>query len=169
MVAKGQAAWKLRFYKDLETGAVPMRQWLDALLDEDEAKAVAVTEALKRVLAVHGTYVCESEWGKNLGDGLYEFRIRHPAPTIANMFALPGDAAARSDTSEKKAPKVPAAITLRIFFTTYGERVILLCSGFDKARDPHKGRQQREITAARRMVTKAHAGLRARLAEQKRR
>jgi hypothetical protein len=157
-------AWKVRFYRDLETGAQPARDWLDGLAGADEAKQLAVLAAVERVLAVHGVDVCETEWGKNLGRALYEFRVRHPATTIRNMFPLPRDGDDAPDSIGE-----PAKILLRLFFTTYGPGVILLLSGYDKGTDPSRGRQEREIERASEMAAKAKEGLRARQREQAKR
>ena len=44
-------------------------------------------------------------------------------------------------------------IMLRVFFCTSGRRIILLLSGYDKARDPGERRQGREIAGVRRLLT----------------
>jgi hypothetical protein len=149
--------WTVRFYRDLATREQPARIWLDTLLADEPAKGLAVLAAVERVLKVHGTDVCETEWGRNLGSGLYEFRIRHPASSIRHMFPRPSDEPAPGLTGRE-----PAKIVLRVFFTTYGRHVILLCSGYDKGRDPSAKRQQAEIVMARTMADRAQAGLRAR-------
>lgn len=41
---------------------------------------------------------------------------------------------------------------LRVFFCTAGRKVILLLSGYDKARDAGGRRQQREIVRARKLL-----------------
>jgi len=157
-------AWKVRFYKDLDTGEEPARDWLDGLTGNDEAKRLAALAAVERVLKVHGVDVCETEWGENLGKGLYEFRVRHPAGSVRNMFPLPREAAKAQSTAGE-----PVKILLRIFFTTYGQGVLLLLSGYDKGADPSRGRQQREIKKAAEMAATAKKGLRARQREQRER
>ena len=121
------------------------------------AVKLAALAAVQHVLAVHGIDVCETEWGKNLGNSLYEFRVRHPAGAIRNMFPLPGQA-----SKDLRMGAEPTKILLRIFFTTYGAGVLLLLSGYDKATDPSKGRQKREMKKAAEMAAKAKRGLRAR-------
>ena len=157
------AAWKVGFYKDLDTGQRPARDWLDDLERNEPVKASAVAAAIARVLRPRGTDVCESEWGKNLGDGLYEFRVRRPASSIRREFPLPADDEAEADEAD-----TGAKILLRVFFTTYGRQVLLLCSGYDKGRHPSEKRQQAEIKRARAMADKAQANLRARDASPKR-
>lgn len=160
-------AWKLKYYRDLDTEEEPARDWLDSLKGRDEVKRLAAVAALQCLLKVHGTDVCETEWGKNLGDGLYEFRIRHPAGAIQRMF--PPTKAIRKLLGKVPDSDKDANVLLRIFFTTYGSGVILLLSGYDKGRDPSSARQRAEIKKAREMADKAQAGLRARIREEKKR
>ncbi len=151
-------SWTVRFYKDKETGEEPCREWLDELGETDRPKQLAALAAIERVLKIKGTDVCETEWGKNLGSGLYEFRIRHSLASVQGMFPLPGDwAAGDADTDGGR-----GTILLRIFFTTYGSHVLLLCSGYDKRRDPSKRRQRAEIAQARKLVERAQVALQAR-------
>jgi phage-related protein len=130
-------AWSLEFYAAPD-GREPCREWLNRL---SEPKRDALLVAFEHVLARLGPDVCESEWGKALGAGLYEFRVRHTAEETAAMFA----AGARGGTKGH-------AIVLRVFFHPRGKRVILLLGGFDKAKDPSERRQQREIDTARRRL-----------------
>ena len=149
--------WTIRFYRDLDTRRQPGREWMEDLREHDPGKHLAAIAAIERVLKVHGTDVCETEWGRNLGKGLYEFRIRHPASSIRSMFPRPTDEATNKPTGRES-----TKILLRIFFTTYGSEVLLLCSGYDKGRDPSPKRQHAEIARARTMAARAHFGLRAR-------
>jgi hypothetical protein len=55
---------------------------------------------------------------------------------------------------------VPEPILLRVFFCTAGRKIILLVSGYDKARDPSDRRQQREIARARKLLTAHREALR---------
>jgi putative component of toxin-antitoxin plasmid stabilization module len=159
--------WKLKYYRDLDSEEEPARRWLDSLKGRDEVKRLAAVAALQCVLKVHGTDVCETEWGKNLGDGLYEFRIRHPAGAIQRMF--PPTKAIRKLLGKAPDDDKDANVLLRVFFTTYGAGIILLLSGYDKGRDPGSARQRGEIRNARGMAEKAKTGLRARLREEKKR
>jgi hypothetical protein len=93
------------------------------------------------VLAERGPDVCWTAWGKALGEGLYEFRVRHTAKEIAAMFGgtPPGG-------------KAGERVLLRVFFHAHGERVVLLLGGYNKGKDPSERRQQREIGAARKRL-----------------
>lgn len=97
--------------------------------DLSAVEKAALLQGIRRVLAYEGTDVTKSEWGKNLGQGLYEFRVRRRAEEIESMFqervgpdiALPG-------ASE--------SVLLRAYFYPHGDKLILLLSGFDKGARP---------------------------------
>ncbi|WP_144796189.1 hypothetical protein [Microbacterium paludicola] len=102
--------------------------------------------ALERVLTPQGSDVCSSEWGKALGGGLYEFRVRKSLKAIIEEFARPD--------GKKPAlkPGDDRAVLLRAFFTVHGNRVVLLFSVYDKGRDPSDKRQKKEIARARKLL-----------------
>ncbi len=131
--------WRIEFYAD-ENGYEPCRAWMGKLEAE---KRIALEEALRLVLAQQRTNVVESQWGKALGQGLYEFRLRW---TAAEVRAKAGRV---SDDAAAKAGK----ILLRVFFCTSGQKVILLLGGYDKGRDDSSRRQGREIARARTAMT----------------
>jgi hypothetical protein len=91
----------------------------------------------------HDPAVVETEFGKALGGGLYEFRLRWSAAEVQRK--VEGVSAQTAAKAEK--------IMLRVFFCTSGRKIILLLSGYDKARDPGDTRQGREITRARKLLT----------------
>jgi hypothetical protein len=93
------------------------------------------------MLERNGLDVCKSEWGKNLGGGLAELRLRHDEREIL---------AGHSDTEEDQLPDAsPESILLRVFFHAHGKRVILLLSGYDKGKRSSDRHQQKEIERAR--------------------
>jgi hypothetical protein len=119
------------------------RAWADDLSPQ---KRAAFIEAVRLVLARRGPAVVESEYGKALGGGLYELRVRWSAAEIRHKVqGLPPD----------DVGKAPEKIMLRVFFCTSGRKIILLMSGYDKARDASDRRQEREIAKARRLL-RAH-------------
>ncbi len=111
--------------------------------DLREYEQLVLDVAVRTVLAREGTNVCDTEWGKNLGKGLYEFRIRRSLETICNEagVAVPDNPAAKQQ------------VLLRVFFATNGRRVLLLIGGYDKQRDASSKRQQTEIDKARKILT----------------
>lgn len=110
-----------------------------------EYEQAVLTAAIEHVLVVHGINICAGEWGKPLGDGLYEFRVRRSLDAILAEAGIepPEDDLAGTDRQ----------VLLRVFCTFHGNRIVLLYSGYNKKRDPSDRRQQQEIKRARR----AHA------------
>ena len=92
--------------------------------------------AINHVLKVHGVDICQGDWGKPLGDGLYEFRVRRSLQAILSEAGLdaPPDLGGADRT-----------VLLRVFCTFHGDRIVLLFHGYDKKKDPSEKRQEREI------------------------
>lgn len=128
----------LEFYAEPETGREPVVEWMREL-DPYLRRAVGV--ALREVLARFGKYVADTEWGKALGEGLFEFRIRRNAEETIEMYGR----RARPERDRQK-------VLLRIFFYPHGERLVLLLSGYDKGEDPSERRQEKEIALARKRL-----------------
>jgi len=83
--------------------------------------------------------VCETEHGKQLGKGLFEFRIRHDERVIRGR-------------AHQESASAPTEVLLRIFCHAHGEKIVLLLGGYDKGVAPSKKRQDREIETARRRL-----------------
>lgn len=108
---------------------------------DSETQAIALA-AIEVVLARDGIAICASDWGKSLGSGLYEFRIRK------NLRSIQGVSAASTGLELAKTQKP----LLRIFCTFHKNQVIILFHGYDKKRDPSAKRQQREIANAKKLL-----------------
>jgi putative component of toxin-antitoxin plasmid stabilization module len=78
--------------------------------------------ALREILQQQGISVCGSPFGKQLGGGLFEFRLREDD------------------------------VLLRVFCHAHGSQIVLLLGGYDKGKDPGSRRQQREIAEARKRL-----------------
>jgi hypothetical protein len=65
-------AWEIEFYED-ERGDQPVRRWLRDELSPRKRRALGA--AMRQVLQVVGVGVCGTEFGKQLGKGLFEFRL----------------------------------------------------------------------------------------------
>ena len=131
--------WTPELYVDSD-GFCPYQRFIDEL---DDATFAALDSAVELVLRRNGMDLCKTEWMKPLGDGLYEFRIRHDAAEIRARFA--------AEAPEATPKRVP--ILLRVFCHFYGDKVVLLLSGYDKGDDPSGKRQQKEIAQARKYLT----------------
>lgn len=125
----------LEFYAD-EHGDEPVLRWLREDLTLVQRQAAGV--ALREILQVQGINVCRSGFGRQLGSGLFEFRLRYDAEEILHRVDKPARAVPKRER-----------ILLRVFCHAYGEQVILLLGGYDKGADPNPKRQQREIERAR--------------------
>lgn len=73
--------------------------------------------ALERVLTPQGSDVCATEWGKALGAGLHEFRVRKSLKSILDEFAAPGSKRPDTNAGDDR------AVLLRAFFAVHGNRV----------------------------------------------
>jgi hypothetical protein len=120
----------LEFYESSD-GALPVREWLMTLLP---AQRRAVGQAMNEILQRDGIGVCGTEFGKQLGQGLFEFRVRASSADILR----PGEPDAN-----------PWKMVVRIFCHAHGNKLVLLLAGYDKAKDPSPRRQQNEIALAR--------------------
>ena len=86
-----------------------------------EKRAVFVA-AIKEILLQQGKDVCQSEYGKALGQGLFEFRVRD------------------------------AEATLRLYFYPHGDKMLLLLCGYDKGRFGSGRRERKAIEKARKYL-----------------
>lgn len=126
--------YTLEFYADLD-GTMPVREWLKAL---PPSQRRAVGKAMEEVLQRDGIGVCGTEFGEQLGKGLFEFRLRASSSNVLP----PGQ------------PDVnPWKMLVRIICHAHGNKVILLLGGYDKAKDPTRKRQRSEIATARKRLT----------------
>jgi phage-related protein len=110
----------LEFYTDA-TGRKPVLAWLRNKASVSTRRVVGT--ALREILQEQGMGVCGTAFGRQLGGGLFEFRLRE------------------SD------------LLLRAFCHAYGDKVILLLAAYDKSEDPSAKRQKKEIELARRRLT----------------
>lgn len=133
--------WELEFFATAD-GREPVKDWLDGL---DSLQQAAAVRALPLILGELGPAVCDSEYGKPLGGGFYEFRLRHDAAEVIKAH--------RPDLADKLKPPPPEGrVLLRIFFHAHGDRLILLLGAYDKLKDPSKKRQREEIEVARKRL-----------------
>ena len=115
----------IEFY-ETSHGDKPVLRWIKQDLSVRQRRVLGY--ALSRLLQQYGIDVCDTEFGRQLGGGLFEFRLR------------------------LKARKDGDAALLRLFCHAWGDRVILLLGGYDKGKSPGRRRQDREIQVARRRL-----------------
>ncbi|MBI5547470.1 MAG: hypothetical protein HY901_26610 [Deltaproteobacteria bacterium] len=127
--------YDIEFYEDA-LGDAPVLRWLRDGLSPRKRRALGM--AMRRVLQVLGVGVCGTEFGRHLGKGLFEFRLRG--------VDLPGGGGKNvSDPAEAK-------MLLRVFCHAHGRKLILLVGGYDKGDDPSPRRQESEIALARKRL-----------------
>ncbi len=123
-------AYELEFYEDAN-GQSPVLRWLRE--DLTRAQRLDLGEAMREQLQAKGIGVCATAYGKQLGKGLFEFRLRRDTPDLDG-----GGASGGSSRS-----------LLRVCCHAHGDRVVLLLGGYDKGADPSPRRQNKEIAIAR--------------------
>ena len=141
----------LEYYSSPD-GDEPVRRWIFDSLDAPKRRAVVT--GLEHILAEHGVAVCATEFGRHLGQGLFEFRLRYDEAALRRRLHVVAPASPRASRGDP--------VLLRVFCHTYGHRVILLVAGYDKGVDPSRKRQQREIDVERRRLADFQARRRAR-------
>ncbi|MBI5068929.1 MAG: hypothetical protein HZB56_11885 [Deltaproteobacteria bacterium] len=121
--------YELEFYEDAN-GDQPVLRWLREELSP--AKRRALGHAMGEILQELGVGVCGTEFGKQLGGGLFEFRLRRDLSEIAPVVAAEA-----------------GKILLRVFCHAHGDKLVLLVGGYDKGEHPSPRRQNAEIELAR--------------------
>lgn len=128
--------YEIEFYED-EHGDVPVLRWLRE--DITARKRRALGTAMNNVLQELGIEVCGTEFGRHLGRGLFEFRLR--GADLAKVVPAAGE----PDAAEAK-------MLLRVFCHAHGDKLILLVGGYDKGEDTSARRQDKEIAVARKRL-----------------
>jgi hypothetical protein len=127
--------YKLEFFAE-DDGTEPVLAWIKDGLTVAQRQAIGT--AMRRILQANGVQVCSTQWGRQLGGGLFEFRVRRTGEQMINEgWAKPGSI----NPSER--------ILLRVLCHAHGDKLILLLGGYDKGSAPSRSRQQREINIAR--------------------
>ena len=124
------------------SGKEPLADFLEGLEPHRRAALIA---ALSEILAHQGLEVCATEYGKHLGKGLAEFRLRHSYDEIVRRFA--GAGALSPPARDRR-----GSVLLRVFFHAYGDKHVLLLGAYDKGRRPSKKKQEAETVRARKRL-----------------
>ncbi len=95
--------------------------------------------SIDKILLIHGLELVDGDLIKNLGGGLYEFRV---GPTTTRMMNRAGNS--DMDTHQK--------IALRVFLSFEGNRLIVILGSYDKGANDSKSRQQSAIAQSRRLL-----------------
>lgn len=130
--------WQIEFYED-ENGKRPVEKWIESL---DDSKLASIDMANRTFLKEQGIELLNSSWFKSVGDGVYEFRIRHTALQIERLY--------KQKSVKEVAPKSP--ILLREFVAFRKGRVVILLAAYDKGKDPSEKTQQKQIALAKKRL-----------------
>lgn len=130
--------WQIEFYEDIN-GKCPVQKWIESL---DDSKLASIDMAHRLLLKEKGTDLLNSSWFKSVGDGVFEFRIRHTAQQIEGLY--------KQKSVKKAAPKSP--ILIREFVAFRKDKVILLLAAYDKGKDPLAKTQQKQIALAKKRL-----------------
>jgi hypothetical protein len=138
-----ETTWGTEFYED-DAGRRPVELWMGSLT---LAEYAALRAAIVRVLEVRGMELGSTPWLKALGEGLFEFRVRHDAATIEALYGPTAHA------QQSAQPPTQHKILLRLFVHFHGNKVILLLHGYDKGGNDSPRQQNKEIQEARKRLT----------------
>jgi len=135
--------YKLDWYLTAD-GDAPVHRWLTEELSEEACELIGA--AMLEILQEEGPNVCGTRFGRQLGGGVFEFR-------------LDGDPQAWIDQGRAKRGKLPRrrsakgwGIQYRVFCHAHGDRIILLLGAYDKGEDVSSKRQQQEIALAKKRL-----------------
>jgi hypothetical protein len=131
--------YQVEFYED-DAGNEPALAFMRSL---PGMKKRAIGVAINEVLQYLGPDVAEGNFGRNLGGGLYEFRLDQDAEQIL-----------RRSGKKPRPERDRLKILLRLFFHPHGKKLLLLLSGYDKGERPSRGHQQEQIDEARKMLSR---------------
>ena len=123
---------------ETQNGSVPFLAWLDR---QDRDVQIVVDAALTEILAREGSNVCRTGFGKALGQGLYEFRIRQSVGTLWRKVGKPELASGKDEH-----------LLLRIFFAVEKQGVVVLLGAYDKKANASARFQNQQIRRARKVL-----------------
>ena len=123
---------------EMPDGSVPFWVWLDR---QDRDVQLVVDAALTEILAREGANVCRTGFGKALGQGLYEFRIRQSVGTLWRKVG-----------KHELAGGKDKHLLLRIFFAVEKHGVVVLLGAYDKKANASARFQNQQIRRARQVL-----------------
>ncbi len=131
------AAYSVEFYED-EDGSSPVFRWI--LEELSPAQRRSVTAALEELVAHMGPNIVRTEFGKNIGGGVIELRIRQSEEQLLKRVGKIPEVPHPADGGED--------ILLRVFFHPHGQKRALVLHGYDKGKAPSTRHQQQQIAIA---------------------
>jgi len=127
--------YRLEFYKD-DNGDEPARRWLREELSR--MQRLVVGTAMREILEEEGINVCGTGFGRQLGGGLFEFRVGGKLSDFVESF---------------EGTRLPdEKILVRVFCHAHGDKLVLLLAAYDKLAQPSKAHQNQQIELARKRL-----------------
>jgi phage-related protein len=126
--------YEVGFYEEAD-GSSPVFRWITEELSPAQRRSV--TAALEELVARMGPDIVRTDFGKNLGGGIIELRIRQSEEQLLKRVGRVPRASHPEDEGED--------ILLRIFFHPHGQKRALVLHGYDKGKSPSKRHQQQQI------------------------
>ena len=133
------SVWSIEIFEE-PSGYSPFGVWVKKKLTP--AQVAALDSAIRHILAPNGISLSSSKWIKLLGQGLFEFRISHTAEEIEGFYKQKGISPS----------KVRSKVLLRVFVHFYGNKAILILSGYDKGAHDGEHYQQKQVNQARKYL-----------------
>lgn len=136
--------WTVEFYVEAD-GTTPVSDWL--LEELTAAERRTVTAALRELVAAMGHDVCKTEFGKNLGGGIIELRLRQTEDQLMRRLGRGGEPPVHPEDEGTE-------IFLRVFFHPHGEKRALVLHGYSKGDNSSKRHQQKQIDLAEKRLAR---------------
>lgn len=128
--------WELEFYED-ESGREPVHDWI--FTDLEPRKRRALVAALEQILQEQGINVCGTPFGDNIGDGIFEFRLKLSEQEIRDRDGGP-------ELEDDERVDAQGGILLRVFCHAYADKAGSTRDGRDAAADEARNAPGRLLT-----------------------
>lgn len=102
--------WTPEFYEDPD-GRSPVKAWMNKM---PESQFAALDAAIRLILCPNGIDLAGTHWLTPLGDGVYEFRVRHSEGQILDLYEA---------AQVPRPARTPGKILLRLFVMFHGQKV----------------------------------------------
>ena len=135
--------YAVEFFED-DKGESPVFQWITEELSPAQRRSV--TAALEELVAYMGPDIVRTDFGKNIGGGVIELRVRQSEEQLLKRVGKTPREVHPEDEGED--------ILLRVFFHPHGQKRALVLHGYDKGKTPSKRHQQQQIAIAERRLAR---------------
>jgi phage-related protein len=135
--------YTVEFYED-DDGSSSVFRWITEELSPTKRRAV--NAALEQLVAYMGPEIVNTDFGKNLGGGIIELRLRQREEQILKRIGKEPKEPHPEDEGED--------ILLRIFFHSHGQKRALVLHGYDKGQNSSERHQNQQIATAQKRLAR---------------